>query len=146
MLAIANNTKNVKSYFSLPCQSLKPSISNETGVESVKAYRDDVLWNFLCREDWVDLADLIEYWRIIDTIMDISLQSAKQVLQTHYKCQVRTLRPRGKKRNISGINHEMYRLEYKNNRGTDRELPASALLIEAIDLLKEEAEGLIRQR
>ncbi len=146
MFTILNHTKNVKRYSTRPSQYSDSVVFKDASDKSVKAYRDAVLWNFLCSEDRIDLADLVEYWRIIDAIMDLSLQSAKHILQTRYNCRVKKLRPRRTNRKGSGINHEVYKLKYKNNQGTDRELLANALLIEVIDLLKEEAEGLRKQR
>jgi len=107
--------------------------------------RDAAVWRLLCHEDRVDTTDLQTYWEIMDAMMDISVESAVFLLQTLYEYRIRVLSSAEKAHLYPGVPHPLYRLEYVDDRGGRRDVCAGSLIDEAIDVLYEEAERLVRQ-
>ena len=107
--------------------------------------RDAAVWRLLCHEDRVDTTDLQSYWDIMDAMMDISVESAVFLLQTLYEYRIRVLSSAEKARLYPGVSHPLYRLEYVDERGGQRDVCAGSLIDEAIDVLYEEAERLVQQ-
>ena len=148
MMVTGVETSAVKSYVFQVFQ-YPPAPNSEhiraTNLESVKRYRDAVVWRLLCLEDRVDTGDLYAYWEILDALMDLSVQSAIQLLQNLYEYEVRKLQPLERKQAYPGIANDLYRLEYRDAEGGCRDVCVGTLLQEAIDLLHEEATYFIRK-
>ncbi len=145
MLTITNDSKYVKSYFTQPSRYSNSTIFEEIHLESVKKYRDAALWDILCLDDRIDLSDVDRYWEIIHSLMDLSLQSAIQLLQNRHQCQGRTLQFNGKTWKYPEIVRELHQAVYQDGQGVYRDLLASVVLIETIDLLQQKAESLTTQ-
>jgi hypothetical protein len=94
MSIIIHDAKNVKSYFfqSFQYPNTQP-LQKIQGIcrESVIQHRDDIIWHLLCSENRVAVNDLVMYWEIIDAMMDLSVQSAMQLLQNASYERVDTL-------------------------------------------------------
>ena len=118
---------------------------NEIPVESARKYRNAVVCRLLRFRERVQQDDLPTYWEIIDEMLDLSLESAIQLLQNLYEYHVRRLRPSESQREYPQIANALYRLEYDDEQGGFRDVCAGALFNEAIDLLQEEADRLIRE-
>ena len=117
---------------------------NEIPIESARKYRNAVVCSLLRFRERVHEDDLPTYWELIDDMLDLSLESAIQLLQNLYEYHVRKLRPSESRREYPQISNELYRLEYDDEQGGFRDVCADALFNEAIDLLQEEADRLIR--
>ncbi len=148
MTSLVTQQKDVKLYFRQvfqysprPVQKqipkvVPPSISTK--------HRDAAVWRLLCQEERVDSIDLPTYWDIMDVMMIISVGIAIEFLETLYEYQVRKLNDLEKHRQYPGISNDLYRLEYDDQPGVYRDVCAGSLISEAIDLLLEEAERLLR--
>jgi hypothetical protein len=150
MLTILSQKKDVKDYslqsFPHPVKQVYNDLPEEKQLESSSRYRDAIishLWRF---RKYVHKADLPLYYIIMNEMLDLSFTSAIHLLQNLYEYQVRKLQPSESRKEYPGISNELYRLEYDDERGVYRDVCAETLLNEAIDLLKTEAERLIRQR
>lgn len=118
---------------------------NEIPIESSRKYRNAVVCRLLRFRERVHEDDLPTYWEIIDEMLDLSLESAIQLLQNLYEYHVRKLQPGESQREYPQISNALYRLEYDDEQGGFRDVCADALFNEAIDLLQEEADRLIRE-
>ncbi|PIE32348.1 hypothetical protein CSA56_15875 [candidate division KSB3 bacterium] len=116
------------------------NISREVSTK----HRNAALWRLLCLEHRVEASDLMTYWEIMDDMMDLSIVSAVVLLELLYDYQVRKLKTWEKNRHYPGVSNDIYRLEYDDQPGGYRDVCASALINEAIDVLQEEAERLVR--
>lgn len=117
----------------------------EVSFEVSTRHRDAAVWRLLCLEDRVDASDLQAYWDVMDAMMEMSVESAVFLLQTMYECRIRALTSAEKARLYPGVAHPLYRLEYMDDRGGRRDACAGSLVDEALDLLYEEAERMVRQ-
>lgn len=118
-----------------------PDVSFEVSTRR----RDAAVWRLLCMEDRVDTADLQAYWEVMDAMMEMSVESAVFLLQTMYEYRIRALSSTEKARFYPGVSHPLYRLEYVDDRGGQRDVCAGSLVDEAIDLLYEEAERMVQR-
>ena len=148
MLSLVAQQKDVKLYFGQvfqysprPVQKPLPKIVSTT--ISTK-HRDAAVWHLLCQEEQVDSIDLPIYWDIMDVMMEISVDIAIKFLETLYEYRVRMLDEKEKQRQYPEIPNALYRLEYDDQPGVYRDVCAGTLINEAIDLLQEEAERLLR--
>lgn len=118
-----------------------PEVSSEVSTR----HRDAAVWRLLCMEDRVDTTDLQAYWEVMDAMMEMSVESAVFLLHTLYEYRIRALTSAEKARLYPGVSHPLYRLEYMDERGGQRDVCAGSLVDEAIDLLYEEAERMVRR-
>lgn len=105
-------------------------------------YRNAVVCQLLRFRDSIQAEHLATYWELVDTILDLSIEVAVQLLQNVYEYRVRKLPPSESQDAYPHLAHEVYRLEY-DEPGVFRDVCASALINEAVDLLQEEVERLI---
>jgi hypothetical protein len=124
----------------------QPQPSDDIPIASARHYRNDVVCRLLCLRDRVHEDDIPAYWEIIDEMLRLTTKSAIQLLQNLYEYRVRKLPFHESLRNYPQITNALYRLEYEDDPGGFRDVCAGALLKEAIDLLQEEADRLIRER
>ena len=117
----------------------------EMSLESWTKYRDAAVWRVLCREEQVDIENLLSFWELLDQMMDISIESASLLLQNLYEYRIRKLSVHERQRLYPDVTNELFRLEYDDGCGGYRDVCAGTLLCEAIDLLQAEAERLIRR-
>ena len=122
------------------CRNVPQDIPRDISTK----HRNAALWRLLCWESRVDVSDLIMYWEIMDEMMDMSIASAVTLLEILYEYKVRKLRTWEKNRQYPGVTNDIYRLEYDDQPGVYRDVCAGALIHEAIDVLQEEAERLVR--
>lgn len=144
MFAIFSQKKNRKHCFCQSSQNSKRQSFKETPeekqLESFRKYRDSVLWRLLQSERDIDKNDLFTYWKLIDSIMDLSPKSAIVILKNRYGYRVRKLRPNEKKKNTS---KELYRLENNSKHGGYRDICANTLLKKTVDLLQNDVKRLV---
>lgn len=144
MFAIFSRKKNRKHYFRQSSQNSKRKSFKETPeekqLESFRKYRDSVVWYLLQLERDIDRNDLSTYWKLIDSIMDLSPKSALTILKNRYGYRVRKLHPNEKKKNTS---KELYRLENNSKHGGYRDVCANTLLRKTVDLLQGDVKRLI---
>jgi hypothetical protein len=145
MAEIVSYIQDLGNYFFHTFHYHPEHINNEIQIESSRKYRNAVVCRLLRFRDRVHEDDLLTYWEIIDEMLDLSLGSAIQLLQNIYEYHVRKLQPNESRREYPQISNELYRLEYDDEQGVFRDVCAGALLNEAIDLLQEEADRLIRE-
>ncbi len=147
MLTLVHHRKNVEhdffQSFQYPSIPIQKPVPEEMPIESSKKYRDAAVWRLLCLEQHVDASDLMTYWEIMDSMMDISIQSAINLLQSVYEYRVRKLQPFEKTQEYPGVSNDLYRLEYDDERGGYRDVCVGTLINEAIDLFQAEAERLV---
>ncbi len=141
--------EDVGKYF-FPAFHYQTEYQSEKGIDEIlidssRKYRNAVVCRLLRLRDRVNEDDLPTYWEIIDQMLDLSLESAIQLLQNLYEYHVRKLLPNESRREYPQISNELYRLEYDDEQGGFRDVCAGALLNEAVDLLQEEADRLIRE-
>lgn len=116
----------------------------EVSHEAVITYRDALVWRLISLEQRVSAEDRYLYWDILDAMMDISVQSAIELLNNVYGYHIRPLQPCEKFCEYPGIRGEIYRLESSGAQGISKDLSSGALLKEALYTLKEHACHLIR--
>jgi hypothetical protein len=112
--------------------------------EAVIKYRDALVWRLLSLEQHVDTEDLYLYWDILDTMMNLSVESATELLQNVYGYHIRKLWPAEKLCNYPDRRDEIYQIELPDNQGISKDLSSGALLKEALYAMKEHACHLIR--
>jgi hypothetical protein len=143
-----NNTQNhsqaATGYFLQVFRYPTTSHLDEIPLESAQRYRNAVVCHLLRLRTRVSKDDRTTYWDIIDDMLNLSLPSAIQLLQTIYEYRVRKLPIRESQQCYPHIHNELYRLEYNDEHGGTRDVCAGALLNEAVDLLQEEAVRLIQ--
>ncbi len=149
MLAAQTQTTSSNPYYLFQYSSRpkakKVTPPPEVSFEVSTRHRDAAVWRLLCLEDRVDASDLQAYWDVMDAMMEMSVESAVFLLQTMYECRIRALTSAEKARLYPGVAHPLYRLEYMDDRGGRRDACAGSLVDEALDLLYEEAERMVRQ-
>lgn len=123
---------------------LSQECPQEMPLESWTKYRDAAVWSLLCREEQVDIENLLSFWELLDQMMDISIESASKLLQNLYEYRIKKLSMHEKQRLYPGVSNELFRLEYDDGGGY-RDVCTGTLLREALDLLQAEAERLIRR-
>ena len=143
MSAIAPDTQTTKQYFFHVFQYLEKPAYDEIPIESAQRYRNAAVCRLLRYRWFVHEDDLLQYWEIIDEILDLTLPSAIKMLQNLYECRVRKLPLTESQYEYPEITNSLYRLEYDDQQGGSRDVCVSTLFKEAIDLLQEEADRLI---
>lgn len=114
------------------------SMSQKRQLESFEKYRDSVVWRLLRMENHLGKNKLTTYWKLMDTMMNLSLKSAITLLQKRYGYRVRHLHQNTRQKGVSG---KCYRLENRN-RGEYREVSTNVLLRKTIELLRDEIKSL----
>ncbi len=145
MSEIVSYVQEVGKYFFPAFHYQNKQSRDEIPIESARKYRNAVVCRLLRFRERVHEDDLPTYWEIIDDMLDLSLESAIQLLQNLYEYHVRKLHPGESLREYPQIANELYRLEYDDEQGGFRDVCVDALFNEAIDLLQEEADRLIRE-
>jgi len=145
MAEILSHTQGVGNYFFHAFHYQHKQVINEIPIESSRKYRNTVVCRLLRFRDRVHEDDLPTYWEIIDEMLNLSLEAVVQLLQNLYEYHIRKLRPSESRREYPQIANELYRLEYDDEQGGFRDVCAGALFNEAIDLLQDEADRLIRE-
>ena len=130
--------------FTAPIVSVKKDAPRPASLAVVARYRDAAVWRLLRLERRVDADDLRAYWEIMDALMDISLASAILLLQHLYEYRVQQLTPAERHAAYPGVTNDLYRLAYDDQPGGSRDVCAATLIMEALDVLQEEAERLAR--
>jgi hypothetical protein len=102
------------------------------------------VWRLLSLEQHVDAEDCYQYWDILDTMMDLSVESATELLQNVYGYHVRKLWPAEKFCNYPDRRDEVYQIELPGPQGISKDLSSGALIKEALYAMKEHACHLVR--
>ena len=144
MYEIVSHAQDVGNYFFQAFHYPNQYVVDDIPIESARRYRNTVVCHLLRFRERVHKDDLSTYWDIIDEMLELSLASAIQLLQNIYEYHVRKLPQSESKREYPHISNDLYRLEYDDEQGGYRDVCAGALLNEAVDLLQEEANRLIR--
>jgi hypothetical protein len=124
----------------------QPQPPDDIPITSARHYRNDVVCRLLRLRDRVHEDDIPTYWELIDDMLQLTTTSAIQLLQNLYEYHVRKLSFNESLHNYPQISNALYRLEYEDDPGGFRDVCAGSILKEAIDLLQEEAERLIREQ
>ena len=101
--------------------------------------RDTMVWRLLEFEHDIAAHNLEQYWNILDEMMEISLNSAIDVLEEAYCARFRKLQPYEQQHEYPGVQQEVYRIAYFERHKPYEDFASGTLMEHALDVLQERA-------
>lgn len=129
--------------FQYPPAAPKRSL-REVSASHLMNRRDAIVWRLLGFEHEVASQNLEPFWNLLDRMMDVSVESAIDILQEAYCARFRKLRPYEKRQYHPGVQQDVYRIAYFDRNTPHEDFTSGALVEHALDILQEQAYALFQ--
>lgn len=130
--------------FQYPPAAFPTRILRERSSRDIIKRRDAIVWRLLGFEHEVSARNLEHYWNLLDTMMEISVNSAIEVLEEAYCARSRKLEMYEKRQYYPGIRQDVYRIAYFESHKPHEDFTSGTLLEHALEILQEQAYALLQ--
>ena len=105
--------------------------------------RDAIVWRLLGFEHDIAAHNLERYWNVLDKMMEISVNSAIDIVEEAYYARFRKLRPYEQQHEYPGTRQDVYRIAYSDHDKSHEDFSSGTLVEHALEVLQEQAYALL---
>jgi hypothetical protein len=140
---VQRQASSVVHSFQYPPAAFSTRTLREVSARYIIKRRDAIVWRLLGFEHDVPARHLEQYWNLLDAMMEISVNSAIDVLEEAYCARFRKLQPYEKQQQYPGVQQEVYRIAYVERHKPHEDFTNGTLVEHALDILQEQAYALL---